>query len=138
MSYYIEDAGGLKIRIPMTSKKDLVDRIDEKTKKPSFEEFFFNKRNKHSIERKYDKHWDDAASAIGEEWLDDDRYDCEDMEASECYDNYSHAAGDQASYEASEYTIEDFKRKYDYKRGDERDEDKQYRLAEYLDRLSGW
>jgi hypothetical protein len=112
--------------------KNILDKIDEKVVKPSFEEFFLNKKNKRMIEKVWIKNYDDAVNEIGMEWLEDDRYDCEDMDPDECYENYSHAAGGQAEYDASFQTIYHFKSKYDYKHKDENDEDKQYKLAEFL------
>lgn len=132
MSYYIEDPGGFKMRVPMVSKKDLVNRIDGKVAKPSFEEFFLNKKNKRMIEKVWVNNYDDAVNDIGMEWIEDDRYDCEDMDPDECYDNYSHAAGGDAELGASSQTIYHFRKIYDYKRKDESDYGKQYELAKFL------
>ena len=115
---------------------DILNKINEAINKPSFEEFFLNKKNKRMINKEWQKHRSDVAREIGQDFLDDDRYyggdDDIEMDAEDAYDDFAHADGYSAYYTASEYTIEKFKRKYDYQRGDERDEDKQYELAKFL------
>lgn len=126
------------------NEKDILDKIDEAIKKPSFEEFFLNKKNKRILSKKFLSYYDDIAAEKGQEFLEDERFyseeELEEIEVSpeEAYDNFAHTDGYSAYYEAAAYTIEDFKKKYDYKRNDESDEDKQYALANFLGFKPSW
>ena len=106
---------------------DLIDRIDVATKKPSFVQYFFAKKNYKILEKQFQQYHNDLAMEYGNDILDDDRYyseeDKEDMEISpdEAYDSYAHSMGYAAEYDAAREVIENHKNKYDYKRGDESD-----------------
>ena len=117
---------------------DILNKIDEAIKKPSFEEFFLNKKNKRMLEKKFLKYYEEIAIEKGQEFLDDDRYYSEEeqeeieIDPVEAYENYAHTDGYSAYYEAAEFLIDNFKRKYDYKKNDESDEEKQYALSKFL------
>jgi len=106
---------------------DLIDRIDEATKKPSFVQYFFAKKNFKKLEKQFQEDHNDLAMEYGNDILDDDRYyseeDKEDMEISpdEAYDSYAHSMGYAAEYGAAETVILNNKSKFEYKRGDESD-----------------
>lgn len=122
---------------------DLIDKIDEIINKPSFEEFFLNKKNKRMIEKIWQKDYNELAMQYGEESMDDPQlygsYRDEetgefDMEVDpiEAYEDFAVHQGYPAEYEASSHTIKHFKNKYAYNKKDEYDEEKQYDLAEYM------
>ena len=110
---------------------NIVDRIDEVINKPSFEEFFFNRKNYNMIKKVFDRYQSEYANEYGQDMLGDEQYyseeDLEEMEVSpdEAYDNFAHTQGYMAEYDAAYSTIEKFKNKYSYKRKDEDDQEKQ-------------
>jgi hypothetical protein len=112
---------------------DLIDRIDEATKKPSFTEYFFAKKNFKKLEKQFRRYQEDQAMEYGNDIVDDDQYyseedrEFEEIDPAEAYDSYAHTMGYAAEWDAAHYTILDNKSKYDYKRGDESDQN------EYVD-----
>jgi len=112
---------------------DLINRIEEATKKPSFTEYFFAKKNYKKLQKQFRKYHEDSAMEYGNDLVDDDQYyseeerEFEEIDPSEAYDNYAHTMGYQAEWDAAYYTVLDNKSKYDYKRGDESDQN------EYVD-----
>lgn len=116
---------------------DILNKIDEKTKKPSFEEFFLNSKNKKMVKKEWLKNYSQFASELGEDMLEDPQYydgngiDYEE-DPVDAYENFAHSTGYQAEYDASSETILHFKNKYKYEKNDENDEEKQYNLAEFM------
>jgi hypothetical protein len=112
---------------------DLIDRIDEATKKPSFTEYFFAKKNFKKLEKQFRRYQEESAMEYGNDMVDDDTLysdeerEYEEIDPAEAYDNYAHTMGYAAEWDAAYYTILDNKNKYDYKRGDESDQN------EYVD-----
>lgn len=110
---------------------DLIDRIDEATKKPSFVQYFFNKKNYKKLKKEFDAFHLELAIEYGNDILDQEyEYDEEfedygyggyEVSSDEAYDNYAHTMGYAAEWDAAREVIEQHKRKYDYKRGDEND-----------------
>jgi len=47
---------------------DIIDKIDEKIKKPSFEEFFLNKKNKRMLDKVWSKYRDMCAMERGQDF----------------------------------------------------------------------
>ena len=103
---------------------DLIDKIDEATKKPSFTEYFFAKKNYKKLEKQFRKHHEEAANEYGQDLLDQESeyFEGEEVSGDEAYDTFAHTMGYQAEWDAAYYTILDNKSKYDYKRGDESDQ----------------
>jgi len=109
---------------------DLIDRIDEATKKPSFVQYFFAKKNYNKLKKEFDDFHLELATEYGNDILDSEyEYDEEEygdyggyeVSPDEAYDNYAHTMGYSAEYDAAREVIENHKNKYDYKRGDETD-----------------
>jgi len=121
---------------------DIIKKIDEAIQKPSFEEFFLNKKNKRMLSKVFDKYYYQYAAERGQDFLEDESFyggDNEiDMNPEDAYEDFAHADGYGAAYDAAENTIDDFKRKYDYKRNDESDEEKQVALGEFLGYKFSW
>lgn len=121
-------------------KEDVLLKINEALKKPSFWEFFFNKKNYKKIQKAWNTLYHEYAMDWGEQFLGDDRYyseedlEEEEVDPIEAYENYAHTQGYAAEYGAAEDLIKEFKREFDYQRGDEADEQKQ----EYLIHLMGY
>ena len=117
---------------------DLIDRIDEATKKPSFTEYFFAKKNYKKLYKQFLRYHEESAMEYGNDILDDDRYYSEEereemeIDPSEAYDSYAHSMGYQAEYDAAYYTVLDNKSKYDYKRGDENDSEEVEDFIDYM------
>jgi len=109
---------------------DLIDRIDEATKKPSFLQYFFAKKNYKKLKKEFDAFHLELATEYGNDILDQEyEYDEEEygdyggyeVSPDEAYDNYAHTMGYAAEWEAASEIVEQHKRKYDYQRGDESD-----------------
>jgi transcription termination factor NusB len=49
---------------------DLINRIDEATKKPSFTEYFFDKKNYKKLEKQFRKYHEDSAMEYGNDIVD--------------------------------------------------------------------
>jgi len=117
---------------------DIIEKIDEAVSKPSFEEFFLNKKNKRNLNKEFLSYYEEIAVERGQEFLDDDRYyseeEQEEMEIDpvEAYENFAHADGFSVYYEAAELVIDNNKRKYNSNKNDKDDEDKQIALFEFL------
>lgn len=117
---------------------DILDKIDEAVNKPSFEEFFLNKKNKRKLNKEFLSYYEEIAMEKGQEYLEDERYysqeEIEEMETDpvEAYENFAHADGYGAYYEAAELVIDNNKRKYNSNKNDKDDEDKQMDLFEFL------
>lgn len=112
---------------------DLINRIDEATKKPSFTEYFFAKKNFKKLEKQFQRHQQEAANEYGQDLLDQESeyFEGEEVSGDEAYDTFAHTVGYQAEYDAAYETIIDNKNKYDHKRGDESDQN-QY-IEEFID-----
>lgn len=114
--------------------------IIEAKNKLSFVQYFFNKNNYKKLQKEYSEYQNELAMQYGEDLLGDDSYyseeELEQMEISpdEAYDNYAHAMGYQAEWDAATELIRNHKNKYNYQRGDENERDNQYvpELIEYL------
>lgn len=123
---------------------DILEKLNEAVNKPSFEEFFLNKKNKKKLNKEFLSYYEEIAMERGQEFLDDDRYyskeEQEEMEIDpiEAYENFSHADGYGAYYEAAEFVIDNNKRKYNSNKKDKDDEDKQMELFEFLGYKSSW
>ena len=105
---------------------DIVNKIDEATKKPSFVQYFFSKKNYKKLKKQFDDLYNEMATEYGNDLLDQEyEWDEEsgDYEVSpdEAYDNYAHTMGYAAEWDTARGIIEQHKGKYDYKRGDELD-----------------
>lgn len=127
------------------NEKDILDKIDEAVNKPSFEEFFLNKKNKRMILKEFEKYYVEIAREAGEAMLDDEQYYPKDedeeeieMDPVEAYENYASSDGYSAYYAAAEYTIDHFKRKYNSNRNDKDDEEKQSALSDFLGYKTSW
>jgi hypothetical protein len=121
---------------------NIINKIDEAIKKLSFEEFINSKKNKRMVKKIYDRYYEDYAMEYGQQSIDDPQlygsyadengdFDFE-VDQIEAYEDFAHAMGHIAEYSAAESTISDLKRKFDYKRGDETDEEKQEMLFKVL------
>ena len=119
---------------------DLIDRIDEATKKLSFVQYFFAKKNYKKLKKEYDAFHLELATEYGNDILDQEyEYDEEEygdyggyeVSPDEAYDNYAHTMGYQAEYDAATEIISNHKNKFDYKRGDDSDSN-QY-LLNFID-----
>ena len=112
---------------------DIISKIDEALKKPSFDEWLNNKKNYRKIKKEFEKNYSEYANEYGQDILDrreeDDVFDEDPIAA---YEDDAHNQGYQAEYDAANNTIYNFKREFDYKRGDEQDSEKQYELADKM------
>ncbi len=113
---------------------NIINKIDEALKpKPSFFQYFFNKKNYKKLQKEYALYQNELAMQYGEDILGDSQYyseeEQEEMEISpdEAYDNFAHTQGYGAEWEAATELVLNHKRKYDYQRNDENDSN------EYLD-----
>jgi hypothetical protein len=116
---------------------DLVDRIDEATKKPSFVQYFFAKKNYKKLQNEFENYWSQNAQEMGQDFLEDDRYyteeelEFEEIDPMDAYDNFAHTAGYQVEWDSATEVVLSHKRKYDYKRGDEKDNNEL--LGDFID-----
>ena len=113
---------------------DLIDRIDEATKKLSFVQYFFAKKNFKKLEKQFRRYHEDLANEYGQDLLDQESeyFEGEEVSGDEAYDTFAHTMGYQAEYDAANQTIQDNKSKYDYKRGDENDSEYMEDFIDYL------
>lgn len=102
---------------------DLIDRIDEATKKPSFVQYFFNKKNYKKLKKEFDSLHLDYANQYGEDIIDQESeyFEGEEVSGDDAYDQFAHTMNYQAEWDASNDVVLNNKNKYDYKRGDETD-----------------
>jgi len=112
----------------------LIDRIDEATKKPSFVQYFFAKKNMKKLEKQFRRHHQDYANEYGQDLLDQESeyFEGEEVSGDEAYDTFAHTMGYQAEYDSATQVILDNKSKYDYKRGDENDSDLMEDFIDYM------
>ena len=111
---------------------DIIDKIDEALNKPSFDEWLNNKKNFKKIEKVFSKYYQMYAADEGQNIIDDDEENFWEGDPVLAYEDNAHNMGYVAEYSAAEDTIKKFKREFDYKRNDEKDEEKQYKLAEKM------
>ena len=113
---------------------DLIDRIDEATKKPSFVQYFFAKNNHKKLAKQYRRHHEDLANEYGQDILDQESefFEGEEVSGDEAYDQFAHTMGYAAEYDAATHVIMDNKSKYDYKRGDENDSEYMEDFIDYM------
>jgi hypothetical protein len=109
---------------------DIVKKIDESLNKSSFDDWLNDKKNYKKIEKKFNVYYNNYASEEGQSILDDEEdenfWDDDPIAA---YEDNAHNMGYIAEYEAAHDTIKHLKREFDYKKNDENDEEKQYKLA---------
>lgn len=112
---------------------DIIEKINEAITKPSFLEFFFNKKNFKKINKEWEDYYTEIARDAGDDIIWDPSYGYVDDEGEldyevdpiDAYENFAHTTGYMAEQGAAEAVIRHFKNKYDYQKGDETDEEKQ-------------
>lgn len=116
---------------------DIINKINEAINKPTFEQFFFAKKNYKKFQKEFDKLQSEYAMEYGNDIVDDEQYypqdedEYEEVDPAEAYDNFAHGMGYQAEYDAASDFIDSYKRKYNYQKGDE-NEEKAEMLIDYF------
>lgn len=112
--------------------------LNEAKNKPSFVQYFFDKKNYKKLKKEYSELHSELANEYGQDLLGDPQYydeeEMEEVSGDEAYDNYAHTMGYMAEYDAASELILNHKNKYDYQRGDETDRGNEYivDLIEYM------
>jgi hypothetical protein len=114
---------------------DIIDKIDEATKKPTLEEFLSNKRNKNKLIRFFEDQYDEWHDELAMEIIQDDRYDTdEDADFADAYASYGYSLEEKAEDLAAQDTILKFKRGFDYKRRDEQNWEKRKLVTDLMEK----
>lgn len=112
---------------------DIIDKIEEALKpKPSFDEWLNDKKNYRKIEKEFEKNYSEYANEYGQDVLDQREEEDDNEDPIAAYEDDAHNQGYQAEYDAANDTIYNLKKGFDYKRGDEQDDEKQYKLADKM------
>ena len=102
---------------------DVIDKINEVTKKPSFVQYFFAKKNYKKLQKEFERAYYEYANQYGEDIKDQEYeyFEGEEVSGDEAYDQFAHTMNYQAEWDAAHDVVMANKNKYDYQRGDERD-----------------